>query len=63
MKLSKELARKLLRQMYLTRAFEEQAERSYMEGKVHGTMHPSARQVTAKYTLPLPPDGPPGSGE
>jgi pyruvate dehydrogenase E1 component alpha subunit len=30
--------------MYLTRAFEEQAERSYMEGKIHGTMHLSIGQ-------------------
>jgi len=41
---NKDLARSLLRQMYLTRAFEEQAERSYMEGKVHGTMHLSIGQ-------------------
>jgi pyruvate dehydrogenase E1 component alpha subunit len=39
-----ELAKDLLRQMYLTRAFEEQAERSYMEGKIHGTMHLSLGQ-------------------
>ena len=44
MKVSKELAADLLRQMYLTRAFEEQAERSYMEGKIHGTMHLSIGQ-------------------
>jgi pyruvate dehydrogenase E1 component alpha subunit len=44
MKLSKKEAREMLRQMYLTRAFEEQAEKSYMEGKVHGTMHLSIGQ-------------------
>ncbi|MEE8389464.1 MAG: thiamine pyrophosphate-dependent dehydrogenase E1 component subunit alpha, partial [Anaerolineae bacterium] len=42
--MNKDLAHKLLRQMYLTRAFEEQAEQSYMEGKVHGTMHLSIGQ-------------------
>ena len=41
---SRELAADLLRQMYLVRAFEEQAERSYMEGKIHGTMHLSIGQ-------------------
>jgi pyruvate dehydrogenase E1 component alpha subunit len=44
MKLTKKDARNMLRQMYLTRAFEEQAEKSYMEGKVHGTMHLSIGQ-------------------
>ncbi len=44
MTMNKDLAHKLLRQMYLTRAFEEQAEQSYMEGKVHGTMHLSIGQ-------------------
>jgi TPP-dependent pyruvate/acetoin dehydrogenase alpha subunit len=44
MKLTKKDARAMLRQMYLTRAFEEQAEKSYMEGKVHGTMHLSIGQ-------------------
>ncbi len=38
------LARHLLIQMYETRAFEEQAEKSYMLGKVHGTMHLSIGQ-------------------
>lgn len=40
----KELAAHLLYQMYQTRAFEEQAEQSYMEGKIHGTMHLSIGQ-------------------
>lgn len=44
MTMNKDLAHKLLRQMYLTRAFEERAEQSYMEGKVHGTMHLSIGQ-------------------
>lgn len=44
MTVSRELAADLLRNMYLTRAFEEQAERSYMEGKIHGTMHLSIGQ-------------------
>jgi pyruvate dehydrogenase E1 component alpha subunit len=44
MKLSKKLTRKLLRQMYLIRAFEEQADQSYIEGKVHGTIHVSIGQ-------------------
>ncbi len=44
MSLSKELAICLLHQMYLTRAFEEQAEKSYMDGKIHGTMHLSIGQ-------------------
>jgi pyruvate dehydrogenase E1 component alpha subunit len=30
--------------MHLIRAFEQQAERSYMEGKIHGTMHLSIGQ-------------------
>lgn len=38
------LARDLLIQMYETRAFEEQAEKSYMLGKIHGTMHLSIGQ-------------------
>lgn len=38
------LARHLLIQMYETRAFEEQAEKSYMLGKIHGTMHLSIGQ-------------------
>jgi TPP-dependent pyruvate/acetoin dehydrogenase alpha subunit len=42
--ISKELASDLLRQIYLIRAFEEQAERSYSEGKIHGTMHLSIGQ-------------------
>ena len=42
--LTKEEAAKLLRHMCLTRAFEEQAERSYMMGKIHGTMHLSIGQ-------------------
>jgi pyruvate dehydrogenase E1 component alpha subunit len=44
MKLSKKLTSKLLRQMYLIRAFEEQADQSYIEGKVHGTIHVSIGQ-------------------
>jgi pyruvate dehydrogenase E1 component alpha subunit len=44
MTVSKPLAADLLRKMCLTRAFEEQAERSYMEGKIHGTMHLSIGQ-------------------
>ena len=44
MKISKELTHKLLSQMYLIRAFEEQADQSYMEGKVHGTIHVSIGQ-------------------
>jgi TPP-dependent pyruvate/acetoin dehydrogenase alpha subunit len=39
-----ELAAYLLREMCLTRAFEEQAEQSYMQGKIHGTMHLSIGQ-------------------
>jgi pyruvate dehydrogenase E1 component alpha subunit len=42
--LTPELTKDILRKMYLTRAFEEQAERSYMEGKIHGTMHLSIGQ-------------------
>ena len=37
--LSKTRKRELLRQMYLIRAFEEEAEQLYALGKVHGTMH------------------------
>ena len=44
MTINKELAISLLYQMYLTRAFEEQAEKSYMDGKIHGTMHLSIGQ-------------------
>jgi pyruvate dehydrogenase E1 component alpha subunit len=44
MRSNKKSTRRLLQQMYLIRAFEEQAERSYMEGKVHGTMHLSIGQ-------------------
>jgi len=44
MTVNAELAASLLRMMCLTRAFEEQAERSYMEGKIHGTMHLSIGQ-------------------
>ncbi|HJO32689.1 MAG: pyruvate dehydrogenase (acetyl-transferring) E1 component subunit alpha [Dehalococcoidales bacterium] len=44
MKISKKLSCKLLRKMHLIRAFEQQAERSYMEGKIHGTMHLSIGQ-------------------
>lgn len=44
MTLSKELATSLFHNMYLTRAFEEQAEKSYMDGKIHGTMHLSIGQ-------------------
>lgn len=44
MKISKELTSNLLRQMLLIRAFEEQADQSYMEGKVHGTIHVSIGQ-------------------
>jgi acetoin:2,6-dichlorophenolindophenol oxidoreductase subunit alpha len=42
--LSKTEAAHLLRQMHQTRAFEEQAEKSYMMGKIHGTMHLSIGQ-------------------
>jgi len=37
-------ATEMLRLMCLTRAFEEQAEQSYMLGKIHGTMHLSIGQ-------------------
>ena len=39
MDLTKEQAEDYLLQMYQIRAFEEQAEKSYMAGKIHGTMH------------------------
>jgi TPP-dependent pyruvate/acetoin dehydrogenase alpha subunit len=42
--ISKEEATDMLRQMYEIRAFEEQAEKSYMMGKIHGTMHLSIGQ-------------------
>ena len=41
---SKAEAAEMLRLMYETRAFEEQAEKSYMMGKIHGTMHLSIGQ-------------------
>ena len=41
---SKTEAAEMLRLMYETRAFEEQAEKSYMLGKIHGTMHLSIGQ-------------------
>ncbi len=41
---SKEDAAEMLRLMYEIRAFEEQAEKSYMMGKIHGTMHLSIGQ-------------------
>jgi len=44
MGLSKEEAKEYLLQMYQIRAFEEQAEKSYMAGKIHGTMHLSIGQ-------------------
>jgi pyruvate dehydrogenase E1 component alpha subunit len=44
MPLTKETAAEYLRQMYQIRAFEEQAEKSYMAGKIHGTMHLSIGQ-------------------
>ncbi len=44
MTLTKENAEKYLLQMYQIRAFEEQAEKSYMAGKIHGTMHLSIGQ-------------------
>jgi len=44
MKITKEEAKKLLHTMYQIRAFEEQAEKSYMAGKIHGTMHLSIGQ-------------------
>lgn len=42
--ISKAEAAEMLRLMYATRAFEEQAEKSYMMGKIHGTMHLSIGQ-------------------
>lgn len=42
--ITKEEAAEMLRQMYEIRAFEEQAEKSYMMGKIHGTMHLSIGQ-------------------
>jgi TPP-dependent pyruvate/acetoin dehydrogenase alpha subunit len=42
--ISKTEAVEMLRLMYETRAFEEQAEKSYMMGKIHGTMHLSIGQ-------------------
>jgi acetoin:2,6-dichlorophenolindophenol oxidoreductase subunit alpha len=44
MTLVKEQAESYLLQMYQVRAFEEQAEKSYMAGKIHGTMHLSIGQ-------------------
>ena len=44
MNLSKKRAEYYLLQMCQIRAFEEQAEKSYMAGKVHGTMHLSIGQ-------------------
>ena len=44
MALTKEMAEQYLLQMYQIRAFEEQAEKSYMAGKIHGTMHLSIGQ-------------------
>jgi len=44
MTLTKEQAAEYLLQMYQIRAFEEQAEKSYMAGKIHGTMHLSIGQ-------------------
>lgn len=44
MKITKKLAKNLLQQMVLIRAFEEQADKSYIEGKVHGTIHVSIGQ-------------------
>jgi len=44
MKLTKKNAENYLLQMYQIRAFEEQAEKSYMAGKIHGTMHLSIGQ-------------------
>jgi len=44
MTLTKEQAVEYLLQMYQIRAFEEQAEKSYMAGKIHGTMHLSIGQ-------------------
>ncbi len=44
MTLTKEKAAGYLLEMYQIRAFEEQAEKSYMAGKIHGTMHLSIGQ-------------------
>lgn len=44
MEMTKELAEQYLLQMCQIRAFEEQAEKSYMAGKIHGTMHLSIGQ-------------------
>lgn len=44
MEVSKEIAEQYLLQMYQIRVFEEQAEKSYMAGKIHGTMHLSIGQ-------------------
>jgi pyruvate dehydrogenase E1 component alpha subunit len=44
MKLTKNDAERYLLQMHQIRAFEEQAEKSYMAGKIHGTMHLSIGQ-------------------
>jgi TPP-dependent pyruvate/acetoin dehydrogenase alpha subunit len=44
MSLTKEMAEGYLLLMYQIRAFEEQAEKSYMAGKIHGTMHLSIGQ-------------------
>ena len=44
MTITKEQAADYLLQMYQIRAFEEQAEKSYMAGKIHGTMHLSIGQ-------------------
>ncbi|HKJ27748.1 MAG TPA: thiamine pyrophosphate-dependent dehydrogenase E1 component subunit alpha [Anaerolineales bacterium] len=44
MEITKAQAEQFLLQMYQIRAFEEQAEKSYMAGKIHGTMHLSIGQ-------------------
>ncbi|MGB2964696.1 MAG: thiamine pyrophosphate-dependent dehydrogenase E1 component subunit alpha [Anaerolineales bacterium] len=44
MALTKEMAEGYLLQMYQIRAFEEQAEKSYLAGKIHGTLHLSIGQ-------------------
>jgi acetoin:2,6-dichlorophenolindophenol oxidoreductase subunit alpha len=44
MTVNKQLACNFLHQMYLIRAFDEQADQSYIEGKVHGTIHASIGQ-------------------
>jgi len=44
MEMTKELVEQYMLQMYQIRAFEEQAEKSYMAGKIHGTMHLSIGQ-------------------